>query len=166
MKVKVVNRSTAGNLNLHPHNPFGDGSWVFISISDKWDENTIRFDVDTLAVDMREDFNNSSLTSCGCIDSCFMAFDDALPGDNGAWDLFTLEQAKQLILFIDTHIDQKFLIHCNAGISRSAAVGLFISKLTDTTEEFWNNHRNVFPNGHVSNLLRQAWLEHTGELVF
>lgn len=42
--------------------------------------------------------------------------------------LFTTEQAKQIIDFATKYKDDSIFVHCTAGISRSQAVALFISK--------------------------------------
>ena len=54
-----------------------------------------------------------------------LCFDDAEePGEGGR--LITPSQAKQIVRFIQDHMDvDTLLIHCYAGVSRSRAVGVF-----------------------------------------
>lgn len=42
--------------------------------------------------------------------------------------IFTDEQAKQIIDFAEKHKGENMVVHCEAGMSRSQAVGLFIMK--------------------------------------
>lgn len=47
-------------------------------------------------------------------------------------DLFSTKDAKELIAFIDKHADvERVVVHCNMGVSRSAAVAMFISEQQD-----------------------------------
>ena len=49
--------------------------------------------------------------------------------DDGSYPTISDEQAKELIKFVKDNIDSKFMIHCHAGMSRSAGVGQFIEYL-------------------------------------
>jgi predicted protein tyrosine phosphatase len=40
----------------------------------------------------------------------------------------TMEQAEEIVAFIDLHKEKDFIVNCHAGISRSGAVCLFIHK--------------------------------------
>ncbi len=57
------------------------------------------------------------------------------------YDLFSEEQAKEVIAFIDRHSEvEQIVVHCNMGVSRSAAVAMFISDQQD---------RNLFQQGRA-----------------
>ena len=57
------------------------------------------------------------------------------------YDLFSKEQAQEVIDFIGKHVDVKrIVVHCNMGVSRSAAVAMFISD---------QQERNLFQQGRA-----------------
>ena len=69
------------------------------------------------------------------------------------------EQADELLAFIKKNYGSDFIVHCDAGISRSVAVGTFLAthygydvKYVKTGDD---RHRNI----HVLNLLRRAWMK-------
>lgn len=70
--------------------------------------------------------------------------------------LFTEEQAKQIIEFIDQHKDKdQFIIHCSAGISRSGAVGTFINDYLELDyKTFRQTNPQVQPNPFVLSTLK------------
>lgn len=76
----------------------------------------------------------SYITYSQYADVCWLFFDDIdhLPCGGKSPNMFTKTQAKELIRFLDKHFETKdfdrVLVHCYAGISRSQAVALFITK--------------------------------------
>lgn len=58
------------------------------------------------------------------------------------------EQALQILNFININKDKNFIIHCSAGISRSAAVALYLHTIHghELKSNFWNTSR---PNRYV-----------------
>lgn len=74
------------------------------------------------------------LTYSNYVDVCWLFFDDIdhIPFGGKAPNMFTKTQAKDLIQFLDKHFKTKdfdrVLVYCQAGISRSQAVALFIAK--------------------------------------
>lgn len=63
--------------------------------------------------------------------------DVAKPG----YDLFSPEQAHQVMAFIEQHVDsERIVVHCNMGVSRSAAVAMFIAE---------QQERNLFQQGRA-----------------
>lgn len=77
--------------------------------------------------------------------------------------LFDEKMAKQVFDFFQKNkTTDNLLIHCHAGISRSAGVGSFLSQVIGENK-FMNPP--FFPNSHVRNLLRRTWLEETGVLI-
>jgi predicted protein tyrosine phosphatase len=72
---------------------------------------------------------------------------------------FTKRKAQQTIKFLD-NIKKKeidlLLIHCDAGVSRSAAVGIFACRYLGMDEnEFRKEHHSIGPNSLVYDLLQQ-----------
>jgi len=63
--------------------------------------------------------------------------------------------------FIKKHSGRNFIIHCAAGISRSGAVGQFITDYLELDQmDFRQKNPNILPNGHISRLLNKlAWNE-------
>lgn len=53
-------------------------------------------------------------------------------------DVFTKEQAHEIIKFSLKHKDEPILVHCAAGISRSQAVALFIAKHIKKHNQLFN----------------------------
>lgn len=68
------------------------------------------------------------------------------------------EQARQCVNFIDANRGKKFIIHCRAGVSRSAAIGEFIQ--SGFYEEYAHSyHPQRTPNAAVLSALKRAWYE-------
>ncbi len=97
-------------------------------------------------------------------------FDDILPLDGKIHpNMFSEEHAEAIIEFIE-RIDCSLpmIIHCTAGISRSAAVGVELNGymnryLEDNPEDFAYFHetnRDILPDKHISALLRRKLLAH------
>ena len=89
--------------------------------------------------------------------------------------LFTKAQAHQILDFAEKlfeHKDDKdapyqLVVHCDAGISRSGAVGLFLNNYFNSYKEdryrdlcwFYDKNINIVPNPYVLALLYEAWNE-------
>ena len=92
-------------------------------------------------------------------------FDDCGPAGTkigyDGWEgqkLFTEEQAKQVLDFVEGLApDATLYVHCQAGISRSGAIGLFIAEnYTNQNTQAWRRrHSRINPNSHVYSLLRR-----------
>jgi predicted protein tyrosine phosphatase len=86
-----------------------------------------------------------------------MYFGDYLyPGEHS----FTEEQAKELYEFIKENKDKSMaIIHCGAGISRSAAIGTFIFDFYGETtfEEFKRDNPRIHPNFYIYKLLKEQY---------
>ncbi|MDR2600816.1 MAG: hypothetical protein LBC73_11150 [Oscillospiraceae bacterium] len=68
------------------------------------------------------------------------------------------EQAEQIVDFVYKHYNdiKRFLIHCEAGASRSATVAVALSEHFEKHDNnIWNDKR-YFPNNHVYSLLKTA----------
>lgn len=72
------------------------------------------------------------------------------------WKLFDKDQAKQVIDFVESLPDEvdSIMVHCEAGISRSAAVALFIKDCYAPDLEL---KYSEFHNRHVRNLLEKVY---------
>ena len=70
---------------------------------------------------------------------------------------FSIEQARQIVRFVQENCDLPFLIHCTAGISRSGAVGLAIAEQCGCVEVFLRDNPDIMPNQLVLRELRQAF---------
>ncbi|MDR2568741.1 MAG: hypothetical protein LBD23_00405 [Oscillospiraceae bacterium] len=68
------------------------------------------------------------------------------------------EQAEQIVDFAYKHYNdvKRFLIHCEAGASRSAAVAVALSEHFEKHDNNIWNDRRYFPNNHVYSLLKTA----------
>jgi len=94
-------------------------------------------------------------------DSKIQGFDDVLQmnfwdidSDFGAYKTLTDEQGKEIRDFILKNKEKQFLIHCAAGVSRSAAVGCAVGTLLDNIKWEENEiqiHWRYDPNFAVYN---------------
>jgi predicted protein tyrosine phosphatase len=114
-----------------------------------------------------DESNTITLKSLGCDDYLTLRFSDitkttynSIPEDElKTINLFTREQAHQIINFLDTIKNkvETLVVQCTAGVSRSGAVGLFAHRYLNTDEEeFWRQNKNILPNEHVLQLLMEA----------
>ncbi len=82
---------------------------------------------------------------------------DAASENSPEADLFSPHHARQVWDFVLRHRDavQRIVIHCDAGISRSPAVGAALARTfgTDDSEFFTGKYR---PNMRVYRLLRES----------
>ena len=97
-------------------------------------------------------------------------FDDVLSTDEEA-GIFALndEQAKILVDFFEEHIDvQNFIVHCEAGISRSAAVAVcFVDFLHMNGKRDITLHENYAfsPNPLVERLLHREFVNRNMDTI-
>lgn len=74
---------------------------------------------------------------------------------------FSKEQGKQLLDFIIEHHGSPFVIHCDAGVSRSVAVASFMEMVYDYTPTYHQTGTDQYRNILVFNTLRRVWLAST-----
>lgn len=69
------------------------------------------------------------------------------------------EQALEVINFVEKmNENSNVYVHCTAGISRSGAVGAFISDYFGRTwKKFKFDNPSVIPNSHISSLLKKMY---------
>jgi len=75
--------------------------------------------------------------------------------------LFTDEQAKEIVTFVRNHQNQikLLLVHCDAGVSRSAGVaGAILKAITGSDEKIFKDPRYL-PNMWVYRKVLNAWYE-------
>ena len=77
---------------------------------------------------------------------------------------FSPEQAKQVFDFINENYEKDFIVHCSAGISRSGAIGAFITDYFGWDRvKFEKNNPYVHPNARVSRMLNnKVWKDKLG----
>jgi predicted protein tyrosine phosphatase len=87
---------------------------------------------------------------------------EATPEVIEKYDLFRPEQAKQILDFIGENWDkvEAFLVHCEAGISRSPAIAAAITKIAGGDDAYYFRHYS--PNRYVYKTLLEA---HFGPMV-
>ena len=97
----------------------------------------------------------------------FCYFDDVQPA-NGLNDPFAINtnDAKQIINFLNYHFDKpesfdRVIIHCQAGVSRSQAVALFVAKHYYKDEVLYNQLLNQEGKVHGGNHYVYNLLEET-----
>jgi predicted protein tyrosine phosphatase len=75
--------------------------------------------------------------------------------------LFTDDMANKIKEFVDLNKDKKeWIIHCVAGISRSGAIGLWLTKyLGYNLFEFLENNPYIHPNMFVYNKMMDISLK-------
>lgn len=96
----------------------------------------------------------------GWKDALALVFDDFVEPEHGIPGiiLFDTTHAKQILDFVTTHSQSDFIIHCDAGVSRSVAVGAFLRDFFGYTLHLTqvpdDRHRNI----RVYNFLRRLHL--------
>ena len=77
---------------------------------------------------------------------------------------FSTEQAEEVICFALHSQGHQLHIHCTAGISRSAAIGMFIAdKLYDCLEQFKQDNHDIQANVFVLHRLEETLREIRGK---
>lgn len=118
------------------------------------------------------DFNKSSYFNEDHSNVLRLFFDDiAEPTDSekecirlGIYKIFDDEQARKVIDFIiyndnqNTDVSKTYIVHCAAGISRSGAIGEFLSDIYEISwEEFKRMNPKVHPNSHIIKTLKKNY---------
>lgn len=74
--------------------------------------------------------------------------------------LFSRQDAIDILQFVAKNNDADFIIHCKQGVSRSAAVALFLAEKfgeIGNSKEYLDNHCR--PNPHVTKILNEVYEE-------
>ena len=69
---------------------------------------------------------------------------------------FDSTHARPLLDFIERHKGSPFIVHCDAGISRSVAVGTFMAAFHGYDVKFHQTNSDEYRNIHVFNVLRRT----------
>lgn len=82
------------------------------------------------------------------------------------YPIFTADKAQEILNFLN-HLQKKdiklLLVHCDAGISRSGAIGIFAVRYLGLDEsEFRKKHKYIGPNSMVYDILMEVSGLHDG----
>jgi len=141
MRFLVMGRHEAENIRLIDHNTngkFGKFRHVWISIGDP-DKPDAKVRQNEL-----------------CRDVLRLKFDDCDETDDSEWVPMVPNQAKEIVDFVCKHKDEidMILVHCEAGISRSAGTAAALSIwLNDHDSGIAVGHPRYHPNTHVKSLI-------------
>jgi len=100
-------------------------------------------------------YSESPLKDINNISKLILHFDDVIEDNQQSpttgishTHSFRSDQAKQIIQFIEDNKNKNYIIHCVAGISRSGAVGTFISNYLDNVDyDFFKKYNTrIAPN--------------------
>jgi predicted protein tyrosine phosphatase len=69
---------------------------------------------------------------------------------------FDTKMANELLSFIKAHEGEEFVVHCDAGMSRSVAVGCFLRDDMDYDMELYSIGTDKYRNVIIMNALRRA----------
>ena len=136
--------SALGKLNINDQNVEEIPETCFISINDthgQWSESWFNEDHSNVIRLWFDDISSDLETSS--------------PTNNISVRAFTIEQAQQILDFIEKNKNKKtFIVHCTAGLSRSSGVGLFINDYFGLDyHQFMRNNPRSLPNQHVLKVL-------------
>ena len=104
------------------------------------------------------------------IDVLFLTFDD-LEGPSAAMlfdppaNLFTDEQAQQVLDFVGRHEDKHVVCQCEAGISRSAGCAAALARIYDGDDGWIFQSPRYFPNMRVYRKILEARYGKMGEVL-
>ena len=106
-------------------------------------------------------YDTNILKNKNIIDICKLWFDDI---DNEKYEdedlkLMNIKQAIEIKNFVEKHKSKvkHIVIHCSAGISRSAAVGCVIAGYLNNTDNYlWQSGRYM-PNKHVYKIMCEVF---------
>jgi predicted protein tyrosine phosphatase len=152
--IKVLNRTRAELLCYGLETP--KNKWVLISICSDKQEQLVRSDV-----------VKNQLKKWGCLSWLSLTFDDITMElyekvkkvrPDVIANLFSKKDAKLIIDFIKKHKDSKkdltLITHCQAGVSRSGAVGWFACNFLGIDKTtFLQTNRTLFPNKYILQIL-------------
>lgn len=108
-----------------------------------------------------EDKKQEVIGKTGVKDVLNLCFGDYTPDDKDLDNekLFSEGQAKQVVEFVDKYKDEveMFILHCDAGVSRSGAIGTFIQRYLEIEEDgFKKMNPYIHPNHFVLNILLEV----------
>jgi len=93
----------------------------------------------------------------GWHDALRLDFDDVTHDQSGMFFPFSEEQGKMTYDFMEKNKGRDFVIHCDAGFSRSVAMGAFLSQAYGYEPIYHEIGHDGYRNIHVFNILRREW---------
>lgn len=119
-------------------------SVMFISINDSNSDSYFKENHDNVIIMHFDDIENEGEVS---------------PTNKGECKVFDEEMAENLYQFIKRNKDKETcVVHCEAGISRSGSVGLFVNDYTQSdSERFKRDNPYISPNQRVFRMLKNQW---------
>ena len=69
---------------------------------------------------------------------------------------FDAKMADELLSFMESHMGEEFVVHCDAGMSRSVAVACFLRDHYDYDVEIYSIDTDKYRNVTIMNMLRRA----------
>lgn len=149
--IKVLNRMSLSHMVWYKYIPYD--SWYLISIYG--DDQSIFLTEKIL----------DKIRDMGCrahLSLCFLDYSEHEIENLSETDkkmLFNIDHAKKIIEFVDSikdDDDSVIVIHCDAGISRSGAVGMFLCEyLQCNYKDFSRVNPQIRPNSYVLRLLKK-----------
>jgi predicted protein tyrosine phosphatase len=61
---------------------------------------------------------------------------------------------REIFEFIKSHVDKNLIVHCHAGVARSAAIGEFYWEMMEVVIELTEKFPYIMPNARVLQYLR------------
>jgi predicted protein tyrosine phosphatase len=152
--IKVIPRFAIQGLFEHP-------TWVGEHLKNISDVAIISIYSNENEVLITDKFKEQ-LENVGCTKTLSLLFEDITDKENEnliGHILFSEDQAKLIIDFLNDLKQERqkiLLVHCDAGVSRSGAVGIFACRYFKLDEnEFRIDNTNILPNSYVYDLLYQ-----------
>ncbi len=91
-----------------------------------------------------------------------LEFDDVVTIPKGWFSelrAFCMRDADTVHEFVDRHLDKDFAVHCDAGVSRSVAVGVFLRDVHGATLKTHAIHCTDAANSRVTSALMRKYRE-------
>lgn len=95
----------------------------------------------------------------GWHDALRLDFDDVTTDTSGMFFAFTEEQGQMTYDFMKKNMGHNFVIHCDAGFSRSVAMAAFLAQAYGYEPIYHECGHDGMRNIHVFNILRRIWRE-------
>lgn len=164
--IEILSRSTIIKLILSKElDNISDTDYVVISVStvetglEPICEKHPDFDTEFEMIGLLEEYKSEKMKAFLTLN-----FLDTIPSkfDTGSIYLdylFTEQHADKVSSFVNKYKDLNFIIHCTAGISRSAAIADYVSIIKNEHDLLWRSYGGrIKPNVWVQSLLkRRLW---------
>ena len=142
-----------------------------ISIMRFGDVQIAEFDSPTVLISINTENERPDVEEKKNLDAVlFLTFDD-LEGPSAGMlfdppaNLFTDEQAQQVLDFVKDHEDKHVVCQCEAGISRSAGCAAALARIYDGDDKWIFGSHRYFPNMRVYRKILEAHYGKMGEAL-